>query len=87
VCQVLAGHAAPGCCCAEEVGVVEGKALEREANVFAGELLMPEPAVRDAFARAASVCTLAGRFSVSEEAMHRLLYNMGLVEAPPTSQR
>src|SRR5206468_7342133 len=42
VCQVLEGHAAPIYCRAEEVGVGEGRALEREANVFAAELLMPE---------------------------------------------
>ena len=80
VCQVLEGHAAP-LYCREEVGVGEGKALEREANVFAAELLMPEPDVRAAFAGAIADC--AERFGVSEEAMHWRLYNLELVEEQP----
>jgi hypothetical protein len=42
VCQVLEGRVAPVFCRADEVGVVEGRRLEREANVFAAELLMPQ---------------------------------------------
>ena len=43
-------------------------AQEREANVFAAELLMPEPAVRSVWAGSIPKC--ATMFGVSEEAMH-----------------
>ncbi len=81
VCQVLEGHAAPVCCRAEEVGVGEGRALEREANVFAAELLMPEPAVREVFAGSVEEC--AETLGVSAEAMHWRLYNLGLESRSP----
>jgi Zn-dependent peptidase ImmA (M78 family) len=81
ICQCLEGTAAPIYCRAEEVGLDPAvKALEREANVFAAELLMPEPEVRAAFS---TVSELADRFSVSEEAMHWRLYNLGLVDDRP----
>lgn len=82
VCQVLEGHSTPVYCRAEEVGVAEGKALEREANVFAAELLMPELLVREEFVRAASSRELARWFGVSEEAMSWRLYNCGLAAKP-----
>jgi Zn-dependent peptidase ImmA (M78 family) len=81
VCQVLEGRGSPVMCRADEVGVGEGRALEREANVFAAELLMPEELVRGK-----SVGTAAGtaaRFDVSEEAMAWRLYNLGLVDRKP----
>jgi hypothetical protein len=81
VCQVLEGRGAPVMCRAEEVGVGEGRALEREANLFAAGLLMPEENVRAAWA--GSITTIAARFGVSEEAMHWRLYNFGLTDAPP----
>jgi hypothetical protein len=48
VCQCLDGRAAPVYCRAEDVSAADAtaRALEREANVFSAELLMPEPAVR-----------------------------------------
>src|SRR5213595_2207529 len=49
VCQCLEGTEAPVFCRAEEVSLDPAvKALEREANVFAAELLMPEDEVRAA---------------------------------------
>jgi Zn-dependent peptidase ImmA (M78 family) len=60
-------------CRAEEVGVGEGRALEREANVFAAELLMPS----DAFFERRGSKGLAEAFRVSEEAMSWRLYNLG----------
>ncbi len=57
--------------------------LEREANVFAAELLMPEPAVRSAFSADDSIEAMAARFDVSQEAMHWRLFNFGLVEERP----
>lgn len=83
VCQALEGHAATLYCRVEEVGVGEGRALEREANVFAAELLMPEAAVRSAFAASGRVQAVAARFGVSEEAMGWRLYNFGLVGEHP----
>lgn len=54
-----------------------------EANAFAAELLMPEPAVRAEWPRAASAAELARWFGVSEEAMSWRLYNFGLSDARP----
>ena len=43
ICQCLEGTAKPVYCRAEEIGVdPEAKALEREANIFAANLVMPE---------------------------------------------
>jgi Zn-dependent peptidase ImmA (M78 family) len=78
VCQVQEGRTVPVFCRAEEVGVGEGKALEREANVFAAELLMPELAVR----ASAADSSAAARFGVSGEAMRWRLYNFGLGDRP-----
>jgi hypothetical protein len=84
VCQVLEGRGAPVMCRADEVGVGEGRALEREANVFAAELLMPEELVRQSYAGTVSVA--AQRLYVSEEAVRWRLYNLGLIDHPPTVQ-
>jgi Zn-dependent peptidase ImmA (M78 family) len=68
-------------CRAEEIGVdPEAKALEREANVFAAELLMPEPEVRTAWS--GDVTATAERFGVSAEAMQWRLYSFGLSTPP-----
>ncbi len=92
VCQVLEGHRSPIFCRPADIqpdvgaGPVRPSANppeEREANVFAAELLMPEPAVRDAFPRADSVEAMAAMFGVSREAMHWRLFNFGLVEERP----
>jgi Zn-dependent peptidase ImmA (M78 family) len=81
VCQVLEGRGAQVMCRADEVGVEEGRALEREANVFAAELLMPEELVRRAWQDDAD--SAAVRFGVSGEAMGWRLYNVGLVAERP----
>ena len=81
VCQVLEGRGAPIMCRAEEVGVGEGRALEREANVFAAELLMPEDTVRGRYD--GTTAGTAARFGVSEEAMGWRLFNLGLMTARP----
>ena len=76
VCQCLEGTVRPVYCRAEDVGVdPEAKALEREANIFAANLVMPETAVRDANG--------TNRFGVSEEALAWRLYNLGLRDAAP----
>lgn len=52
---------------------------EREADLFAAALLMPEPLVRQAVAeQGADVARLADRFEVSEQAMQVRLRYLGL---------
>jgi Zn-dependent peptidase ImmA (M78 family) len=80
VCQCLAGETSPIYCRSKDVSTAADRALEREANVFAAELLMPERSVRVAFDHGAA---LAERFGVSDEAMAWRLYSFGLVKDPP----
>lgn len=70
-----------------------GDPREREANVFAADLLMPEALVRDAHralppgADASPTRALAAAFDVSEVAMGWRLYNLGLIAShPPGSE-
>lgn len=58
-------------------------AREREANVFAADLLMPEAELRAAWAPGAVLGRLAEGFGVSDEAMAWRLFNLGLVDSPP----
>ncbi len=62
------------------------RTLEREANVFAAELLMPEPAVREAWDELGDVAACAARFDVSPTAMHWRLYSFGLIEESPRGE-
>jgi Zn-dependent peptidase ImmA (M78 family) len=72
VCQCLEGTIEPVYCRADEVDE-SARALEREANLFAAELLMPEVAVRT---------EKENRFGVSDLAYRWRLYSFGLVERP-----
>jgi Zn-dependent peptidase ImmA (M78 family) len=65
-------------CRAEDVALGADRAVEREANVFAAELLMPEWKVR----AVADDPAVADRFGVSDEAMHWRLYGFELAERP-----
>jgi hypothetical protein len=56
--------------------------LEREANVFGAELLMPERAVREAWAAFPDPGEVAERFEVSALAAQWRLYSFGLTERP-----
>ena len=58
------------------------RALEREANVFAAELLMPEPLVRSAWSELRSAEEVATRFDVSPTAMRWRLFSFGLTDQP-----
>src|SRR4051794_20879196 len=58
------------------------RALEREANVFAAELLMPEEAVRRSWAEAPELEACAATFDVSPTAMQWRLYSFDLQEPP-----
>ena len=61
-----------------------GRLVERQANRFAAELLMPEAAVREEVARlGARPQALAARFQVSPIAMAYRLVNLGYLETPP----
>jgi hypothetical protein len=82
ICHVAgARDAAPVYCRAHDVEPGADRTLEREANIFAAELLMPAPAVRAAFG--ASVDAAAERLGVSRAAMHWRLYSFGLVADAP----
>ncbi len=82
VCQCLEGQTAPVYCRAQDVSASADRLLEREANVFAAELLMPEAGVREEWSRVESANDLAARFGVSGEAMRWRLYSFDLVEHP-----
>ncbi|NGM62691.1 ImmA/IrrE family metallo-endopeptidase [Sphingobacterium sp. SGG-5] len=66
---------------------VKDEKLEREANYFAANLLMPEKAVRKLFAKSkndfyddSNIQDLAEKFEVSNSAMTYRLVNLGLIE-------
>jgi hypothetical protein len=89
VCHCLEGRAPspePSYC--RPVDLTEGadRRLEREANVFAAELLMPEPVVRQAWEELGDVAACAARFDVSPTAMQWRLYGFELVPERPTDQ-
>jgi hypothetical protein len=84
ICQCLEGRPAPLYCRATDVGLDPStKTIEREANVFAAELLMPEEHVRMQWAASPSVDVAARAFDVSDEAMRWRLYSFGLLPEPP----
>ena len=74
VCQVLEGRGSPVMCRDHDLSDAADRALEREANVFAAELLMPEEAVR---ASAENI------FGVSYIAYQWRLFNFGMISEPP----
>jgi Zn-dependent peptidase ImmA (M78 family) len=74
---------APILCRPNVVGVASGDPLEREANVFAAELLMPAEEVAAAVAAGAGPYAIAAALGVSEIALGWRLFNLGLVDAPP----
>lgn len=59
------------------------RAIEREANVFAAEPLMPEEALRVAWAAAREVDDVAARLDVSPSAMGWRLLNLGMITKKP----
>lgn len=75
-------NGAPAVCHLESGAPPPRDPREREANVFAAELLMPEAPVRSAYARDASVAGLAAAFAVSPEAMSWRLFNLGIGPRP-----
>jgi Zn-dependent peptidase ImmA (M78 family) len=83
ICHYSDRRDQPVFCRHQDVGVAGDRALEREANVFAAELLMPEPDVRAAFANQSDVKELAAEFGVSPLAMQWRLYSFELADTPP----
>jgi Zn-dependent peptidase ImmA (M78 family) len=81
VCQCLEGAEAPVFCRHQDVSMTADRALEREANVFAADLLMPAGAVAELHAEAPQ--SLADRLAVSGPALGWRLYNLGLVAEKP----
>ena len=57
-----------------------GRGLARDANVFVAELLMPEAAVRDAWAALSDLAKVVARFEVSVLAAQWRLYSFGFAE-------
>ena len=90
VCHCLEGRAPspePSYCRPVDLTDAADRALEREANVFAAELLMPEPAVREAWEELGDVAACAARFDVSPTAMQWRLYSFGLSARPDVVSR
>ncbi len=93
VCHCLEGRAAklePSYCRATDIAHDVDRTIEREANIFASELLMPEAAVRAAWEEIVShghdgpAAAVAERLDVSPSAIGWRLFNLGLVEVRPT---
>jgi len=80
VCQCLEGEGrgATVMCRAEDVSPDVDRTLEREANVFGAELLMPENAVREHAADTGA----PKLFGVSQLAFQWRLYSFDLAERP-----
>jgi hypothetical protein len=83
ICHARAAEeAAPAYCRSRDLSQDADRDLEREANVFSAELLMPEAAVRDAWAASRDATDVADRFEVSALAAQWRLYSFGLAEKP-----
>jgi Zn-dependent peptidase ImmA (M78 family) len=85
ICHCLAGRTAPMYCRSDQVGLPNGEVrqLEREANVFAAELLMPERLIRKSYKGSQRLDDVAAHLGVSKDAMGWRLFNLGLVSETP----
>ena len=86
VCHCLEGRAetlAPSYCRAADIANDADRAIEREANIFASELLMPEGAVRAAWEKTPEVESVSAPLDVSPSAIGWRLFNLGLVQERP----
>ena len=86
VCHCLEGRARdlePSYCRPVDLTESADRTLEREANVFAAELLMPEQAVRKAWSEFGDIAECATHFDVSPTAMQWRLYSFGLTDERP----
>ena len=82
ICHARGFEDAPTYCRSQDLAEDADRALEREANVFGAELLMPEAAVREAWATFQDAQGLAVRFGVSALAAQWRLYSFGLASKP-----
>ncbi len=82
ICHARGMDDGPTYCHSQDLAQDADRALEREANVFGAELLMPEPAVREAWAAFRDRGELAERFGVSVLAAQWRLYSFGLFAKP-----
>jgi hypothetical protein len=82
ICHARGMDDAPTFCRSQDLAQDTDRALEREANVFGAELLMPEAAVRAAWAASPDPAGVAERLGVSGLAAHWRLYSFGLVPKP-----
>ena len=82
ICHARGSDDAPTYCRSQDLAEDADRALEREANVFGAELLMPEAAVREAWATFPDAQGLAVRFGVSALAAQWRLYSFGLASKP-----
>ena len=83
ICHARGRKSAPTYCRSQDISEDADRAVEREANVFGAELLMPETAVNAAWAAVPSAPELAERFGVSLLATQWRLYSFGhLAERP-----
>jgi Zn-dependent peptidase ImmA (M78 family) len=78
VCQCQEGRGAPVMCRAEDISTETDRSLEREANVFGAELLMPEARIREHVSNPEA----AAVFGVSSLALQWRLYSFDLAERP-----
>jgi hypothetical protein len=84
ICHALgAPSPAASYCRAKDLSQDADRAIEREANVFGAELLMPEGAVRGAWAAMPDVADVASKLGVSAMAAQWRLYSFGLVDSRP----
>lgn len=83
VCQVREGRGEPIHCRPDPEGPPATDEREREANVFAAELLMPEGAVRREATRGTPAGRMESLFGVSAPAMAWRLFNLGITATPP----
>ncbi len=82
ICHAHGAESAPTYCRSQDVSQDTDRTLEREANVFGAELLMPEAAVREAGVSCADRAEMAEHFGVSALAAQWRLYSFGLAERP-----
>ena len=83
ICHCDEGRApvqAASYCRAVDVSDAADRTLEREANVFAAELLMPERTVRDVWSSVRDIDYCAARFDVSPTAMRWRLFSFQLLQ-------
>ena len=76
------GEEQPSFCRSRDLSQDADRDLEREANVFGAELLMPVAAERQAWAEVADAGEVAARFEVSTLAAQWRLHSFGSAEKP-----